>query len=161
MSRPFHGYQNFWPSDLDLGVWPTLKKTLTLVIASLPEEVWLSYFTCAFLIARPSMPCHDFWPSDLDLPGCPSLKNFFLDYDFWISGVTYCCYLHMVAAGELCCLSDNSGYKIENSLFYGLKCILFIRSVQCQRVSVWFWIILNFSFCSLALLFRQKFQKNY
>ena len=32
------------------------------------------------------------------------------DYEFWIRGVTYCCYLHMVAAGELCCLSDNSGY---------------------------------------------------
>ena len=25
-----------------------------------------------------------------------------------------------------------SFYKIENSLFYGLKCILFIRSIQCQ-----------------------------
>ena len=40
-------------------------------------------------------------------------KIFFLDYDFWIRGVTYCCYLHMVATGELvvwlCCLSDNSG----------------------------------------------------
>ena len=35
------------------------------------------------------------------------------DYDFWITGVIYCCYLHMVAAGELCCLSDNSGYMID------------------------------------------------
>ena len=26
------------------------------------------------------------------------------------TGGTYCCYLHMVAAIELCCLSDNSGY---------------------------------------------------
>ena len=33
-----------------------------------------------------------------------------LDYDFWIRGVTY---LHMVAAGELCCLSDNSGYRFS------------------------------------------------
>ena len=26
VTRPFHGYENFWPSDLDLGVWPTYKK---------------------------------------------------------------------------------------------------------------------------------------
>ena len=31
-------------------------------------------------------------------------KNIDWDYDFWVRGVTYCCYLHMVAAGELCCL---------------------------------------------------------
>ena len=110
VTRPFHGYQNFWPSDLDLGVWPTFKRKLTLAIASLPEESGLSYFTCAFLVARTSMLYHDFWHSDLDLPGCPTLKKIVLDYDFWIRGVTYCCYLHMVAAGELCCLSDNSGY---------------------------------------------------
>ena len=75
MTRPFHGYQHFWPSDLDLRVWPTFKKTLTLAIASLPVEVGLSYFTCAFCVTRPKMPCHDFWPSDLDLPGSPSLKK--------------------------------------------------------------------------------------
>ena len=47
------------------------------------------------------------------------LKKIVLDYDFWISGVTYCCYLHMVATGELCCLSDNSdyGYFQETSPF--------------------------------------------
>ena len=38
------------------------------------------------------------------------LKKIVLDYDFWMRGVTYCCFLHMVAAGELCCLSDNSSY---------------------------------------------------
>ena len=27
-----------------------------------------------------------------------------------------CCYLHMVAAGELCCLSDNSGYLVTLTL---------------------------------------------
>ena len=33
------------------------------------------------------------------------------------SGVKYCCYSHMVAAGELCCLSNNSGcscYYLSN-----------------------------------------------
>ena len=38
------------------------------------------------------------------------------DYDFWITGVIYCCYLHMVAAGELCCLSDNSGWSLLHML---------------------------------------------
>ena len=36
-----------------------------------------------------------------------------MDFDFWLRGVTYCCYLHMVATGELCCLSDNSGYSLH------------------------------------------------
>ena len=30
MTRPFHGCQNFWPSDLDLEVWPTFKKNFNL-----------------------------------------------------------------------------------------------------------------------------------
>ena len=34
------------------------------------------------------------------------------DYDFWIRGVTYCCYLHMVAAGELCCLSVGNPHIV-------------------------------------------------
>ena len=51
------------------------------------------------------MPYHDFWPSDLDLGVWPTLKKkVIMDHDFLIRGVTYCCYLHMVAAGELCCL---------------------------------------------------------
>ena len=40
-------------------------KTLTLVIASQPEEVGLSYFTYVFLVGRPLMSYHDFltlWP---------------------------------------------------------------------------------------------------
>ena len=56
------------------------------------------------------MQYHDFWPIDLDIKGWPTFKKIVLDYDFWIWEVTYCSYLHMVAAGELCCLSDNSGY---------------------------------------------------
>ena len=47
------------------------------------------------------------WPWHSRLP---YLKKIVLDFDFWIRRVTYCCYLHMVAAGELCCLSDNSCY---------------------------------------------------
>ena len=30
MTRPFRGYQNFWPPDLDLEVWPNFQKILTL-----------------------------------------------------------------------------------------------------------------------------------
>ena len=42
----------------------------------------LSYFTCAFLVARPSMLYHNFWHSDLDLDVWPILKNFNLDHSF-------------------------------------------------------------------------------
>ena len=54
-----------------------------------------------------------------------------------------------------------SFYKIENSIFYGLKCN-FIHSIG--PVSKGLGLVLDhfeFFFCSLALLFRQKFQKNY
>ena len=67
---------------------------------------------------------HDFWRSDLDLEGWPTFKKIVLDYDFWIREVTYCCYLHMVAAGELCCLSDNSGL-IER---WYLMCMILVAS---------------------------------
>ena len=43
-------------------------------------------------------------------------KKIDLDYDFRIRGVTYCCYLYMVAAGKLCCLSDNSGSFSDKQL---------------------------------------------
>ena len=76
---------------------------------NLGHSVWTRWCrTFIFHVARPSMPYHDFWSSDLDLSGCPTLKKIVMDYDFWIRGVTYCCHLHTVAAGELCCLSDNS-----------------------------------------------------
>ena len=50
-----------------------------------------------------------FFSSDLGLAGWPTFKKNVVDYDFWLRGVTYCCYLHvhMVAAVKLCCLSDN------------------------------------------------------
>ena len=32
-------YHDFWPSDFDLGVWPFLKKTLTLAIPSLRQDL--------------------------------------------------------------------------------------------------------------------------
>ena len=38
------------------------------------------------------------------------LKKLSWTMTFETEGFTYCCYVHMVAAGELCCLSDNSGY---------------------------------------------------
>ena len=63
-------FLTWWPWSLTY-----FQKTLTLAIGSEPEEVGLSYFTCAFLVARPSMRYHDFWPSDLDLVGWPTLKQ--------------------------------------------------------------------------------------
>ena len=41
-------------------------------------------------------------------------------------------------------MNDTVFLKVEKGLFYGLKCILFFRSVQCQRASVWFMIDLKY-----------------
>ena len=74
----FHMYMSLW-QDLLLGtkfydlltltfnVDLLLKITLTLAIASLPEEVGFLYFTCTYLVTWPFMLCHDLWPSNLDL----------------------------------------------------------------------------------------------
>ena len=72
ITRPFHGYQNFWPSDLDLEVWPTYKK-ITLAIVSLPEEIELSYIICTFPVTRPFHGYQKFWPCDLHV--WPPLKK--------------------------------------------------------------------------------------
>ena len=67
------------PKFLTSWPWPWsltyFQKTLTLAIASLPEEVWLSYFICTFLVTRPFHGYQNFWPSDLDLEVWPSLKK--------------------------------------------------------------------------------------
>ena len=47
-----------------------------------------------------------------------------------------CCYLHMVAAGELCCLSDNSGFRgayIRES--FGLNPLLTSLSIQIVAIT--------------------------
>ena len=76
MTRKFHGYQNFWPSDHDLEVWHTLKN-FNLGHSFLTRRGRASYFTCAFLTARPSMLYHDFWrwrlKVDLLNKKCPGL----------------------------------------------------------------------------------------
>ena len=60
------------------------------------------------------------------------------DYDFWIRGVIYCCYLHMVAAGELCCLSDNSGLASRD------ECQGSLCHSPTVRIRVW-WVDKNFN----------------
>ena len=69
------------------------------------------------------------------------LKKNFLDYDFWIRGVTFCCYLHMVADGELCCLSDNSG-------FYHV-CLLLVILFTVLVIYIWLHFWWKFFFFSL------------
>ena len=69
-------FLTWWPWPWSLTYF---QKTSTLAIDYLPGEVGLSYFTCAFFVARPSMRYHDFWPSDLndlDLVGWPPLKKY-------------------------------------------------------------------------------------
>ena len=64
--RPFRGYHYFLPGDLDLGVWPILKKsTLLITIEQWVLELW--YFTWVFLVIRPFCGYHFIWPCDLDL----------------------------------------------------------------------------------------------
>ena len=63
------------------------------------------------------------WPSDLDFAGWLPFRKIVLGYDFWIRRVTYCCYLHIVAAGELCCLSD---ILLFNYYLYIVMIVLYI-----------------------------------
>ena len=63
-------------------------------------------FTCVFLMIRTCTLNLRIWPSDLDFAGWLPFRKIVVGYDFWIRRVTYCCYLHIVVAGELCCLSD-------------------------------------------------------
>ena len=66
------------------------------------------------------------------------------DYDFWIRGVTFCCYLHMVAAGELCCLSDNSGSSNLADMLTMLRgCALLILEVTGEGYDWHYWQILG------------------
>ena len=92
VTRTFPMVPKFLTLKFDL-----LLKTLTLTISSLPEEVGLSYFTCAFLVARLLMPYHDFYAPGSNDRGhivfvlslfvclfvCLSVVNFNLRYNFW------------------------------------------------------------------------------
>ena len=55
MTRPFHGYQNFWPRDLDLKVW--LQKTFNLGHSFLTRRVGFFIFHMSISC---STPYHDF-----------------------------------------------------------------------------------------------------
>ena len=80
-------------------------------------------------------------------------KKFDLDYDFWIRGVTYCCYLHMVAAGELCCLSDNSGWRSYASFgTYNIRNTQFADfSPACSNILSW-----NFSHDFVLMYYKKS-----
>ena len=76
---PFHGYQKFWLSDLDLVVWPTnvLKKNLNLSHSFLTRRgrAFILHTVCTFFITRPFHGYQHFWPSDLDLEVWPTFKK--------------------------------------------------------------------------------------
>ena len=106
-----------------------------------PEEVRAFIFHMCISCSKTFNAVPYFWCSDLDLEGWPTLKKIVLDYDFWIRGVTYCCYLHMVAAGELCCLSDNSGLCCWTStcyMFYRRAAWAWAHCLGCWCLS-WPW----------------------
>ena len=87
---------------------------------------------------------------DLDLAGWPT-KKIVLGFNFWIGGVTCCCYLHMVATGELCCLSDNSGPYCNCSIYerYRFKNLVLKfsdRLLDLTDLTVKTWICENITF---------------
>ena len=111
--KTFLWIPKFWPSYLDLEICPTLTN-FNLGISFLTRRGRAFIFHVC-------IPCSKIFnavPTNMIFDVVTLTLKFDLlyktidgDYDFWITGVIYCCYLHMVAAGELCCLSDNSGYS--------------------------------------------------
>ena len=104
MTRPFHRYQNF---DL---VTLTLKFDLLLKNFNIGND-FLKRRGRAFIF-HICISCSKIFNAEpwfLTLKIDLLFKKIDRDYDFWIRGVTYCCYLYMVVAGELCGLSENSG----------------------------------------------------
>ena len=92
---------NFRPLGLT-----TFSKTLTLAITTLLEGVGYLYFTCAALLFICSGLDLEVWLTFLKLKPPPY----------------FCCYIRIVAAGELCRLSDNSGlFKCRIVHLWNLK----------------------------------------
>ena len=92
-------------------------------------------FHMCFLCSKTFNAVPWFWPSDLtdlDLVGWPTLKKIVLG--FWIRGVTYCCYLHLVAASELCCLLWQLWYLVILTL--NIYLLLKNFNLGCYLVTV-------------------------
>ena len=62
VTRPFHGYQNFWPCDLDLGVWPSLKSNTH---SRGPQFSEFAYFFYFFLLVLQILNLICFWFVDV------------------------------------------------------------------------------------------------
>ena len=73
----------FLPCNLDLGVWLTFLKTLTLLITFEQWVIEIWYFTWVFLVIRPFCGYHYFLPCDLDLGVWPIFENFNLANNVW------------------------------------------------------------------------------
>ena len=58
VTRPFHWYQNFWPCDLDLWDWPTLKKNFNQGYISLTIRAG----ALVFHMYIPHGQTYNFWP---------------------------------------------------------------------------------------------------
>ena len=74
VARPFHGYQNFWPSNLE--VWPF--KNFNLGHSFLTRGGW--DFICTFPVTRPFHGYQNFWPWPWSLTYFK--KNFYLSHRF-------------------------------------------------------------------------------
>ena len=78
--KTFPWVPKFLTSDLDLEVWPTLKKNFILGHSFLTRRG--RTFICTFLMARPFHGYQNFLPSNFDLEVWPTLKNFNLGHSF-------------------------------------------------------------------------------
>ena len=110
MTRPFTWYHNFLPHDLDLEVWLTLKKNLTLAITLLPGEIGLSYCTCVFLVTRPFTWCHNIF----------DLVTLTLKFDLLLKNFNHGFYLEKVATLRASLSSDNSYCYCANKSFISM-----------------------------------------
>ena len=66
VTRASHSYKKL-TCDLDLDLWPTVKKKLTLVITFEPFQIEPSYLACRILVTRASHSYKKFWPVTLTL----------------------------------------------------------------------------------------------
>ena len=83
-TRTLHGYQSFWPCDLDFGVWPTFWKLIHFLFITMELcGLDLVYVTWVFLVTEPFHGNQYFWPCDLDLGVWHILKKKPLTLHFW------------------------------------------------------------------------------
>ena len=81
VTKPFGWYHKFWPSPWTLTYF---RKTLTLSITFIPEEIGLLNCTRDFLVTRPFRWHHNFWADNLDFEITRSLTLVSFERVLWV-----------------------------------------------------------------------------